>query len=326
MLRSLYLLSFLLYVFPAISQPSPEARVCANLVYHQQLGKVLLLDGYIRDASAGKTKIWSWEGDGWKLISTNGPLARSFGGVAYDSKRNKIVLFGGRYGSAENETTGADTWEWDGANWKEISHSSEPLTQRDHIAMTYDESRSATILMGGVQYDKRLKTYIWLKDAWNWDGKTWSQLKTQSPFKRFSSVVYDSKRHELVVFGVTHDEESETVLNETWIWNGIRWRKHNGMNPPARSGAMSVDHDKGVIYLYGGWTKSGERRAGDMWQWNGSEWKQLQPPGNTPGKRGGHSMAYDANRKKIILFGGEDDSGPRNDTWEWDGIKWQSVN
>jgi hypothetical protein len=36
-------------------------------------------------------------------------------------------------------------------------------------------------------------------------------------------------------------------------------------------------------------------------------------------------MVYDPARERVVLFGGRDDSGRRNDTWEWDGSDWTRV-
>jgi hypothetical protein len=39
------------------------------------------------------------------------------------------------------------------------------------------------------------------------------------------------------------------------------------------------------------------------------------------GRRYGHAMAYDAARKRVVLFGGFSNA-PYGDTWEWDGATW----
>lgn len=36
-------------------------------------------------------------------------------------------------------------------------------------------------------------------------------------------------------------------------------------------------------------------------------------------------MVFDHHRRRIVLFGGADESGVRGDTWEWDGRKWIRV-
>ncbi len=43
----------------------------------------------------------------------------------------------------------------------------------------------------------------------------------------------------------------------------------------------------------------------------------------SPEARRNFGMAYDAARRRTVLYGGWVDTGPENDTWEWDGTSWQ---
>ena len=52
-------------------------------------------------------------------------------------------------------------------------------------------------------------------------------------------------------------------------------------------------------------------------------WTQKQDFGPRP--RRGHAMTYDAERKRVVLFGGESHGARVNDTWEWDGQNWTQV-
>jgi hypothetical protein len=47
-------------------------------------------------------------------------------------------------------------------------------------------------------------------------------------------------------------------------------------------------------------------------------WVHITPTTSPPG-RWGSSMAYDANRKKVVMFGGNTGGGDVADTWEYDG-------
>lgn len=48
-------------------------------------------------------------------------------------------------------------------------------------------------------------------------------------------------------------------------------------------------------------------------------WTNVTPP--SPTARFRHSMAYDSNRGRTVLFGGTNGSD-LGDTWEWDGVAW----
>jgi hypothetical protein len=61
----------------------------------------------------------------------------------------------------------------------------------------------------------------------------------------------------------------------------------------------------------------------DTWTWNGATWTQQFPPSSPPA-RVDASMAYDAARRQVVLFGGYDLAAGRvsSDTWTWDGTTW----
>lgn len=59
----------------------------------------------------------------------------------------------------------------------------------------------------------------------------------------------------------------------------------------------------------------------DTWEWDRTTWRQRFPV-DAPNARTGHALAYDAARRRVVLFGGSDVSGVRSDTWEWDGVTW----
>ena len=79
---------------------------------------------------------------------------------------------------------------------------------------------------------------------------------------------------------------------------------------------MAFDESRGVVVLFGHTATRGE-----TWEWNGNSWI-LRPTGGV-GPRHGHAMAFDTDRCRTVLFGGNDGSGNYlNDTWEWDGTTW----
>jgi len=51
------------------------------------------------------------------------------------------------------------------------------------------------------------------------------------------------------------------------------------------------------------------------------DWMLRTPP-VSPSARDAHAMAYDAARKRVVLFAGASAKGILNDTWEWDGHTW----
>jgi hypothetical protein len=65
-----------------------------------------------------------------------------------------------------------------------------------------------------------------------------------------------------------------------------------------------------------------ESATGQVWSFQtGREWMQVVT-GNAPLPRGGHAMAYDSNRNKVVLFGGYDGVTCLDETWEYDSSGW----
>ncbi|MBL8765100.1 MAG: hypothetical protein JNM07_12610 [Phycisphaerae bacterium] len=79
---------------------------------------------------------------------------------------------------------------------------------------------------------------------------------------------------------------------------------------------MVYDSERGEAVLFGGrqTTASGTVWYGDTWGWNGKAWTlraSLGPPAQAYA-----AMAYDDNRRRIVLFPGLGSCGECLDTWE----------
>ena len=82
----------------------------------------------------------------------------------------------------------------------------------------------------------------------------------------------------------------------------------------------------GELILFGGATSGPPGSPSDTldqtWAWDGAAWAQRAPT-VVPPARTGHAMAYDAERQRIIMFGGADAVGSAlGDTWAWLGTEW----
>jgi N-acetylneuraminic acid mutarotase len=86
---------------------------------------------------------------------------------------------------------------------------------------------------------------------------------------------------------------------------------------------MVYDPDTGQVILFGGW--DGWVDLADTWAYDraANTWTDLSPGGAVPAARSGHSMAYDPETQRVILFGGTQDSDEGDDvyfddTWAYD--------
>ena len=111
--------------------------------------------------------------------------------------------------------------------------------------------------------------------------------------------------------------KNDPPQNEMWEWTDHSWKKLPYPTPSITGLQAVALFEKNKIVLYDG------NDNPKTWQFIINKWTSLND--SRPGTRMGHVMAYDKNRKKIVLFGGgKADTDIRyNDTWEWDGEKWE---
>jgi hypothetical protein len=72
------------------------------------------------------------------------------------------------------------------------------------------------------------------------------------------------------------------------------------------------------VVLFGG---DGPTFFTDTWEWDGASWHERNVAGPPP--RYDHAMA--GLNGKVILFGGQGESGTLGDTWQWDGTSWTQL-
>lgn len=313
------------------SSATPGPRSSHQLIYHRQLRRVILLDGYLWPSAspppnqAELTEVWAWDGHLWTPLPGVGPASRYVSAATFDSHRKRLISYGGRVGPQETVTN--ETWEWSAGAWTELP--ANQMEARDHHSMAYDEGRRITVMFGGGTWPR--PAGAWPTDTWGWDGGTWRRLAADGPTGRVSKMVYDSKRKQVILFGGVGRSPGpglpQPLYNDTWAWDGQRWQQVSASGPPARQGhSLAFDRRAGVVVMYGGSARG--QQFDDMWQWDGANWTQIRLTGLTPGKRA-TSMAYDEARHRVVLYGGarltENKLEHLADTWEWNGKLWKEI-
>ncbi len=202
-----------------------------------------------------------------------------------------------------------------------------PPSPRRYIAFAHDEQRHQTVLFGGYDGITRLA------DTWEWDGSAWNTPPViGAPTGRYGAVMaYDGQQ--LVMFSGLQVATSDA---DTWTYDGTTWTKPSGAGITEQRWYAAMAHDtaRSRIVFFGGRHSPGTPAFGDTWEWDGAaaSWtlrcSGAEPcaSGPLPVARYAHAMAYDANRSRVVLFGGLDATDQRlGDTWEWDGMSWVAV-
>ena len=271
----------------------PATRDCA-MVYDPAREVIVLHGG---NTSGNQT--WQYDGAAWTNVTVSGAPSRYGHAMAYDAARGRIVLFGGRWSGRM-----ADTWEYDGASWTQVATTNSP-SPRDAVRMAYDAARQEIVLFGG-QTDSAISS-----ETWAYDGADWARLEpVLAPSARSSHVMaYDATRARIVLTGGNSGDQT------TWEFDGTNWQQ-NLATPLPQAGqysAMAYVGDGETVLFGGSWSGLSDT----TWRYDGTRWRSL-----TPAPRHRHAIAYDAERGRTVLFGGNIYTGATQETWVHDGTGW----
>ena len=81
----------------------------------------------------------------------------------------------------------------------------------------------------------------------------------------------------------------------------------------------AFDHARGVLVVFHSGPASGAR----LWEWDGAAWRGIEE--GTAEVTGGHRLAYDAQRARVLLWTALPDSPQQSRLLSWDGSAWSVV-
>ena len=192
---------------------SPPVLAQPSMAYDTDTASVILFG----TTPSHATSTWLWNARGWtQATPAHTPPFRWNGSMAYDSARRQVVLFGGYQGLGEGGLS--DTWTWNGVDWQEQHPPTNPHGVAGAASLAaYDPVHKVVVLLAFGQ-------------TWTWDGRNWSQQHPPvSPLPRsYANMAYDQAVGKVVLFGgktlvMSGGVGTETVTNETWLWDGTTW-------------------------------------------------------------------------------------------------------
>jgi hypothetical protein len=241
--------------------------------------------------------------------------------MAYDGARQRVVLFGG-------PPAPSHTWTWDGAAWVRQQPATEPPIESPQamaaagLPMVYDEVHRTVVLLVAHPADIDGPPPV-PPDTWTWDGATWTKQPISLPASANGSMVYSAAAKRVLLLGTVTSNYRTTA--HMWSWSGTGWEELHPVQLPTTFGPMAYDAARGhVVMLIPRPTANPPASETDTWTWDGITWTQRHPAGSPPASTGGATgMAYDADRKAVVMFGGLLDASTAMDqTWTWDGTTW----
>ena len=200
-----------------------------------------------------------------------------------------------------------------------------------NVTLVYDDQMSDILFLGDTLYSDPNQP----AQTWIWNGNAWAQLHPahEPSIRSNTAIAYDPATKQVVLFGGL-GLFVNTMLSDTWTWNGTDWmQQHPATSPPARDdAALAYDAATNQLVLFGGGSSNPPigglfpSPLNDTWIWDGSTWIQ-QHPATSPLPVLSPGLTYDAAQRNLLLFGGlyADTTSMRkelNDTWQWTGINW----
>ncbi|NHJ87811.1 MAG: hypothetical protein FK734_20280 [Asgard group archaeon] len=263
-----------------ISNPiAPSARICHNLVYNLESGKILLFGGMEISSYSRLNDMWEFDSltNNWtELHPANTPSARSHHAMLYDLQFNVVVLFGGYLA---NDQLSSETWIYNcsSSEWYQISPILHPTKRYGHV-FVYDEFNKLGVFFGGRDVGLMSETWFFNTSTLNW----YEQNPVVNPLQRYLfDMVYNPNEMNFVLFGGDNEQSIDRALDDTWIFNtnDISWaEKFTSQTPKARNNhAMVFDKYLNKTLLFGGLGEDYTKTYGDFWSYDSlnNEWTQI---------------------------------------------------
>ena len=211
--------------------------------------------------------------------------------------------------------------------WTELSPSPMP-SQRVDSGMVYDSTDGYVLLFGG-ENDLSIPV-AYYNDTWAFSHGVWTnETNSHAPSPRSGfGLADDPSDHEVVLFGGFSAKGIR--LNDTWTYSAGTWKNvtpTEGPSPPATAwGSMAYDNQTETVILFGGLTglSPSTEYTNETWSFHDNSWTELSPA-TSPPARNSASLVDDVSDGSLLLFGGQNDSGPFNDTWTFSGTDWSRV-
>lgn len=309
----------------------PAARCQAVAAYDASSARLVLSCGSIGSSTLNDiVALTTGDAPAWgSLAPTRFDItARSWPASGFDPVRRHFLVFGGSYALNGALQQLNDVWSYDAAGsggWTKLAPLGTGPGLRSGSAGVYDPVRDRFLIFGGYANPNK-----WLNELWSIEfasgTPTWVQITpgTSLPSPRsLATAAYDSQRDRLLIFG---GSSGSTVFSDVWAcalglppaWSKIAIQ---GLVPVPRAAATGLyDRLRDRLIIFGGFNTSSSQSdllALDL-SVSPSPWADITPPGASPAARSAAAAVYDAQRDRLLVFGGVSGraSGTSfNDTW-----------
>jgi hypothetical protein len=282
----------------------PSGRTHANMAYHQPSGRCVLFGGW--DGSLHQNDTWSFDGRTWTDHGASAVVSPRIQPGMISAGFLGTLLFGGGRFSGQYFN---DLYSWAGADWVPATTTGILPPPRMGHDVAFDSHRTRIVVHGGYNGTT-------LSDTWeaslSISGWQWTQLAAANPPSARHSfrMAYDERRQKMVLFG--GQDAFGQFLGETWelsvTGSSATWTQRVSAQSPSPRWNPAMDYDpaRGVVVLTGGYSAAGH--LNDVWEWNGSTWRERVVPLYVVSPRDGAAFTYAPSLQRFVLQGGYDGS------------------
>jgi hypothetical protein len=302
-----------------VTMPAPPDRVSPASIYDPVRRQMLVHGGEWQGTRRGD--LWALSMDqefGWSqpVIPTNiqpAPSPRSGHAIAYDSMRDRMILLGGSDPDSLRSDLYAINLPLDGTHsWEVLSTSGSPPPPRQGHAMVYDGPNDRMIVFGG-ETATGLSNEVWELEFGPPAPLRWTKFTpvgTPPPPRARPSVIFDSMRGHLVVFGGGDDGGK---FNDSWILDlsgggSPSWTQLSPSGPPPspRTFAAAVYDSIGDrMFVYGG-AVDDPFISNELWalSLDAPAWNRFSTVNNPQVTRFAMAAAFDPVGYRLAIYGG----------------------
>jgi Galactose oxidase, central domain len=293
----------------------PAAREDHTWTLDPDAGIAYLFGG--RDGATVHGDTWAFDlaTDTWtRLEPPTSPPAR-FGHEAAWVDGHGVVIFAGQAGT----TFYGDLWAFDpeAGTWSQLPASGDPPVPRYGSCAAVGPDGRLWISHGFTEDGNRFadtRAYDFASGAW-----TDETPSGEVPVLRCLHGCWWTDDGDLALYaGQTTDI---TSLDDRWLLADGAWSVVDGQLPPARNLYARTRIDGGTLVL-GGQALDGSY-LGDLWLLadGSADAGPVEPVGDgPPAGRAGAELIGDADRDRVLLFGGRTADGALNDLWSLAGV------
>lgn len=162
--------------------------------------------------------------------------------------------------------------------------------------------------------------------TWLWSNHQWTQAHplVAPPRRTGAAVAWDPSLRAVLLFGGQADG-GQTLLRDTWAWNGSTWREvGRGRLAPPASLISSLTYDADLDEMVLVQSDIHFRAPIQLWTYDGVSWRQRSVSGGPTSPVA--AIGFDPRTRTVVAIAG-DCSGfeCRSETWSWDGVAWQQL-